>query len=165
MAATQLSQRYGWWSRGACQSCGKVNLCKGGVLNHDHTGNSRYQQTAQGSNRRGEVSGVHCIEIANQCGYSETDHEGNQVNPLVLDHDQLIFFEILSVVERRYRFQFEHKPPDVGPKEPFGNIVGVVVRIGVFVVLAVFGTPPQCGIFKSCRSQTTKRTTAPANSP
>ena len=95
----------------------------------------------------------------------ETDHEGNQVNPLVLDHDQLVFSEILDVVERRYRFKFEHKPPDVGPKEPFGNIVGVVVRIGDVCGACGVRNSTTMRNFQKLPHQTTKRTTAPANSP
>ena len=71
------------------------------------------------------------------------------MNPFVLPGDQFVVVKVVDIVEGGLRLQFEHQPSHVCPEKTFGDIVGVIVCIHMFVVLAVFRAPPNSRVFES----------------
>ena len=75
------------------------------------------------------------------------------MDPIVLPHNKLVFFEILNVFQWGCRLDLEHKPSNVSPKESLCYVVGIVIGIDVLMVLAVFRAPPKGGVLESRGSE------------
>ncbi len=75
------------------------------------------------------------------------------MNVFVLPHHQLILFQIVDVIERRWRREFEQEPPDVRMEKPLVDVVRVLVVIDMFMMRAVFARPEQHGVFECSRTE------------
>ena len=111
------------------------------MLQHNNLRDSADEKTA-------ESTDPSVPERAEQCWQTEAHQNRNQMNMSMLPHHERIFLEIGHIIERRLRPKFEQKPANVRMKKPFGDVVGVLVMVDVFMVAAVIARPHQNRIFK-----------------
>jgi hypothetical protein len=115
---------------------------EGRLLDHEDAEHAGDQETT-------ESGGSGVVHEVGETGWQgEADHEGDDLVPAVLPHDQLVLAEVLDVVEGRLRQGLEKDPADVGPEEALGNVVRIVVVVRVLVVAAVVGDPVQRRVFE-----------------
>ena len=55
----------------------------------------------------------------------------------MLPHDERVTFQIVDVIHRLLRAEFEKQPSDVGPDETLRDVIRVLFMVDVFVVFAV----------------------------
>ena len=67
----------------------------------------------------------------------------------MLPHDQRVAAEIVDIIHRLLRPEFEKEPADVRPEKALADVVRIVIVIDVFVVLAVVRTPIEGRILES----------------
>ena len=67
----------------------------------------------------------------------------------MLPDQERVLLQIINVLQIGFRFQLEHQPTDMRKKQALGDTIGIVIVIHMLMVIAMFGSPPEDGTFKS----------------
>lgn len=83
----------------------------------------------------------------------KTDKDGEEKNVAMLPAHERVTLEIGDIIQGRLGIQFEQHPTHVGMEKTLGDVVRIVVVVGVFVVPAMIARPHEDGIFEGGRSE------------
>ena len=80
---------------------------------------------------------------------AKADQNSDRLNMPILPADKLVSLEIGYVVVGLIVFELENQPANVRVKETFGNAIGIVVVIHMFVVPPMFAGPHEDRVLES----------------
>src|SRR6266480_8001206 len=75
------------------------------------------------------------------------------MNMSMLPTHERVVLQITHVIEWGLGIEFKKQPADVGVEKTFGNVVGILVVIGVFVMPPMFACPQEDGVFEGARAE------------
>ena len=103
-----------------------------------HENNSKSANNKEASKRSNHAAHR---EVTNDGRENQPCHKGNEDIEFVLKTNQRITTEIFHVVHRLLGIELEKNPTDMRPKEALGNVIRILIVVGVLVVTPMIGSP------------------------